>query len=90
MASLRWEVLGCTPLPHRTEKSSDQEGEEPLSQAVSTQLLQPQVLQGTPPERASCQDSRNPVERAGAYLCALWATCPRSQLLRTSSMANGK
>lgn len=37
MASFRWEVLGCTPLPHRAETSSDPEGEEPLSQAVCTQ-----------------------------------------------------
>lgn len=36
VASLRWEVLGCIPLPHRPEKSSDLEGEEPLSQAVQT------------------------------------------------------
>lgn len=75
MTSLRWGVLGCIPLPHRAEKSSDRE-EEPLSQAVRTQGSSHRSCKGLPGRRASFQDSRNPVERAGAYLCAHWATCP--------------
>lgn len=83
---------GVHPCPRA--ENPDLGEEEPLSQAVRTQHTPaaPVALATGPSRdsagRASCQDSRNPVERAGAYLRALWATCGR--LLRTSSTANGK
>lgn len=76
MASLRWEVLGCTPLPHRTEKSSDHKGEEPLPQAVSTQLLQPQV-----PSRKGLPRKERPPRTAETRWRGRVPTCAPSGLL---------
>lgn len=83
MASLRWEVLGCTPLPHRAEESSDQEVEEPLSQAVRTQLLQPQAPQGTP-------QRERPARTAETRWRGRVPTCAPSGLLAPQSTSPDK
>lgn len=86
MASLRWEVL---PLPHRAEKSSDLEGEEPLSQSVRTQHTR----------GSSCSSHRSREQRSRAQRPARTAetrwrgrapTCVPSGLLAPRSTSQAK
>lgn len=81
MASFRWEVLMFTPLPPEQRHPLTQREKSHFHRLFTGSTLQIQLLwrpQVPRPRdslgRASCQDSRNQVVRAGTYLGALWAT----------------